>query len=325
MEKFAFILHPLSLQDMEHLSPLMRYIPDPIIEACLKMKKPFKVSHITGIKSPYAEAEGWFIGCPLTAKQMVELPEEFVMDRIIAVTSGNSYTVATAIQGTKQAARMMGKDLKECRAVVVGATGSIGAASVRLLAKEVKHITLVARHMGPLEELAQELIEQNHCEVAVSQDIRTSLQEADIVITVTSALDFLIEPGDLKPGAVVCDVARPRNVSRDVSLKRNDVLVIEGGVINVPGDVDFHFNFGFPPHTSYACMAETMILALDGRYENFSLGRSLDINKINLISQLADKHNFKMAGFRNFERAVSTQHIEEVKHNAQHALAVHGC
>ena len=206
----------------------------------------------------------------------------------IAVTSGNSYTVATAIQGTKQAARMMGKDLKECRAVVVGATGSIGAASV-------------------------------------SQDIRISLQEADIVITVTSALDFLIEPGDLKPGAVVCDVARPRNVSRDVSLKRNDVLVIEGGVINVPGDVDFHFNFGFPPHTSYACMAETMILALDGRYENFSLGRSLDINKINLISQLADKHNFKMAGFRNFERAVSTQHIEEVKHNAQHALAVHGC
>lgn len=83
MEKFAFILHPLSLQDMEHLSPLMRYIPDPVIEACLKMKKPFKVSHITGIKSPYAEAEGWFIGCPLTAKQMVELPEEFVMDRII--------------------------------------------------------------------------------------------------------------------------------------------------------------------------------------------------------------------------------------------------
>ena len=126
---------------------------------------------------------------------------------------------------------MMGKDLKECRAVVVGATGSIGAASVRLLAKEVKHITLVARHMGPLEELAQELIEQNHCEVAVSQDIRTSLQEADIVITVTSALDFLIEPGDLKPGAVVCDVARPRNVSREVSLQRNDVLVIEGGHI----------------------------------------------------------------------------------------------
>ena len=52
MEKFAFIFHPLTLEDMEHLSPVMKYLPDPIIEACLKMKKPFKVSHITGIKSP---------------------------------------------------------------------------------------------------------------------------------------------------------------------------------------------------------------------------------------------------------------------------------
>lgn len=220
---------------------------------------------------------------------------------------------------------MMGKKLSDCRAVVVGATGSIGAASVRLLGKEVKHITLIARHLEPLEELAQELIEQGQCEVVVSQNIHGALHEADIVITVTSALDFLIEPDDLKPGAVVCDVARPRNVSREVSLKRNDVLVIEGGLINVPGNVDFHFDFGFPRGTSYACMAETMILALDKRYENFSLGRNLAIDKINLISQLADKHHFKMSGFRNFERAVSSAHIEEVRHNAQHALAIHGC
>lgn len=361
MEKFAFIFHPLSLQDMEHLSPIMKYIPGSIIEACLKMKKPFKVSHITGIKSPYAEAEGWFVGCPLTAKQMMELPEEFVMDRIIesgkvaqelgakivglgaftsivgdagitvaknldiAVTSGNSYTVATAIQGTKEAVKLMGKNLSDCRAVVVGATGSIGAASVRLLAREVSHITLVARHQQPLEELAQELIRENHCDIAISNDIQSVLKDADIVITVTSALDFLITPRDLKPGAVVCDVARPRNVSRDVSMQRDDVLVIEGGVINIPGDVDFHFNFGFPPRTSYACMAETMILALDGRYENFSLGRNLELEKIKTIESLAAKHNFTLAGFRNFERAVTSEHIIEVRHRAERELAIHGC
>lgn len=360
MEKFAFILHPLTVEDMEHMSRVMRYIPGWLIEAGLKLKKPFAVSHITGVKSPYAEAEGWFIGCPLTARQMVSLPEEFVMDRIIesgkvaqevgarivglgaftsivgdagitvaksldiAVTSGNSYTVATAIQGTKEAVKLMGKELRDSRAVVVGASGSIGAASVRILAREVKHITLVARHKQPLEELAQELITADHCEVAVSDDIHTALRDADIVITVTSALDFLVEPGDLKPGAVVCDVARPRNVSREVSLKRNDVLVIEGGVINIPGDVNFRFNFGFPPHTAYACMSETMILALEGMYENFSLGRNLDLGKINLISALAAKHGFSLAGFRNFERAVSAEHIRKVRQNAETALAVHG-
>ena len=76
MEKFAFIFHPISIKDMEHVSPIMKYIPDRLIEAGLKMKRPFKVSHITGVYSEHAEAEGWFVGIPLTAKQMVELPEE---------------------------------------------------------------------------------------------------------------------------------------------------------------------------------------------------------------------------------------------------------
>ena len=95
-------------------------------------------------------------------------------------------------------------------------------------------------------------------------------------------------------------MARPRNVSREVASKRKDVLVIEGGVIKVPGNVDFHFDFGFPPQTSFACMAETMILALEKRYENFTLGRKLTIEQIDTISQLARKHDFSLAGFRNF-------------------------
>ncbi|MCD8199162.1 MAG: shikimate dehydrogenase [Phascolarctobacterium sp.] len=361
MEKFAFILHPLSAGDMGLVSPFLKYVPEKMLEACLKKKKSFKVSHITGVKSPYAEAEGWFVGCPLTARQMLELPEEFVIDRIIeaghiaedlgakivglgaftsivgdagitvakhlniAVTSGNSYTVATAVQGTKVAAVMMGKSLDNCHLAVVGASGSIGAAVVRLLAGEVPHITLVARKLAPLENLAQDIIAKEQCRVDVTSDVHGSLKKADIVIAVTSAIDFLISPEDLKPGAVVCDVARPRNVSREVSVKRRDVLVIEGGVINVPGNVDFHFNFGFPPRTAYACMAETMILALESRYENFSLGRNLDVNKIKLIAKLAEKHDFRLAGFRNFERAVTEEEIAFVKHSALETLAAHNC
>lgn len=56
MEKFAFIIHPLSIHDMAHVSPVLKFIPDSWLESALKLKKPFQVSHITGIKSPYAEA-----------------------------------------------------------------------------------------------------------------------------------------------------------------------------------------------------------------------------------------------------------------------------
>ena len=276
----------------------------------------------------HAEAEGWFVGCPLTAKQMVELPEEFVIDRIvetgkiaeelgakilglgaftsivgdagvtiaerlnIAVTSGNSYTVATALEGTREAARLMGKDLRDAEVAIVG-------------------------RIAPLEELAQELNGHGAATFSVSSDVKSCLHKADVVIAVTSAVDFIIDPADLKSGAVVCDVARPRNVSRNVSAQRNDVLVIEGGVIHVPGNVDFHFNFGFPPQTCFACMAETMILALEGRYENFTLGRNLVPSQIDTISGLAKKHGFTLAGFRNFEHAVTKEMIESIRENVK--------
>lgn len=351
MEKFAFMLHPLSLGDMRKVSPLIKYVPGSLLEWGLQHKKPFTVSHITGVQSAYAEAEGWFVGCPLTARQMLELPEEFVMDRIIetgkiaeelgakilglgaftsivgdagitvaknlhiAVTSGNSYTVATALQGTREAARLMGKDLRDAEVAIIGASGSIGAACARILSREVRHISLVARQTAPLDALAQELNGQGAATFTVSSDTRKSLRQAEVVIAVTSAVDCIIDPADLRSGAVVCDVARPRNVSREVSALRKDVLVIEGGVIHVPGHVDFHFNFGFPPGMSYACMAETMILALEGRYENFTLGRSLPISRVDEIARLAEKHGFTLAGFRNFEQAVTMESIEQIRRN----------
>jgi hypothetical protein len=60
-------------------------------------------------------------------------------------------------------------------------------------------------------------------------------------------------------------------------------------------------------------MAETMILALEKRYENFSLGRDLTVKQIETIEQLAAKHGFRLAGFRSFERAVTAAEIESVK------------
>ena len=229
MEKFAFVLHPLSLEDMQMVSPFVRYVPDFLLEYILQKKKPSEVSHITGVKSPYAEAEGWFVGCPLTAKQMMELPEEFVIDRIvetgkvaeelgakilglgaftsivgdagitiaerlnIAVTSGNSYTVATALEGTREAARLMGKDLRDAEVAIIGASGSIGSACTRILSREVRHINLVARRIGPLEDLAQELNGHGQATFSVSSDVKRSLHKADVVIAVTSAVDFIID------------------------------------------------------------------------------------------------------------------------------------
>lgn len=115
----------------------------------------------------------------------------------------------------------------------------------------------------------------------------------------------------------MCDVSRPRDVSRQVVEERDDVLVIEGGMVEVPGDVDFGFDFGFPPRMAYACMAETMTLALEGRYESYTLGRNITVEQVMEIARLAEKHGFRLGGFRSFERAVTDEYIERIKENAR--------
>lgn len=353
MEKFGFIIHPFAAKDVGRKYSLAKQLPDVIIETALKYAPPFKVSHISGIESACSQAEGWFVCCPLTTRQMMELPEPFVINRIIqagkvaekcgakivglgaftsvvgdagitiaknlniAVTSGNSYTVATALQGTQEAAKLMGIDFPTANIVVLGATGSIGAACAQILSRQVKYLTLVARNEGKLVKLASQIFRDAGLAVRTTANTKAALENADIVIAVTSAIDTIIDAADLKPGVVVCDVARPRSVSKAVAEKRNDVLVIEGGVVEVPGDVEFNFNFGFPLRTAYACMAETMILALEGRYENFTLGRDLTTKQIEKITQLAAKHGFKLAGFRSFERAITLEEIQQIRENAE--------
>lgn len=353
MGNFAFIIHPIELDDVFRKLKFMRNWPVPLVETVVRALPPFKVSEISGIKSQYAETSGYFVTCPLTSKQMVTLPEDVVVRKIIkagkvaeklgakivglgamtsvvgdagitvaknldiAVTTGNSYTVATALQGTKKAAALMGLDLSRAEVLVVGATGAIGSVCARILARDARFLTLLARDKQKLDSLASRILSETGLAAKVTSDIKSAVQRADIIIAVTGSAEAVIDVTDLKPGAVVCDVARPRDVSKRCAELRNDVLVIEGGVVDIPGEVDFGFNFGFPPRTSYACMAETILLSLEERYEPFTLGRDLSVAQVDEISRIADKHGFTLSGFRSFERAVTEAEIAAVRLNAE--------
>jgi hypothetical protein len=63
-------------------------------------------------------------------------------------------------------------------------------------------------------------------------------------------------------------------------------------------------------------MSETMILALEGRYESYTLGRDVSVGQVEQISSLASKHGFKLAGFRSFERAVTDEQIAQIRKRA---------
>jgi predicted amino acid dehydrogenase len=207
--------------------------------------------------------------------------------------------------------------LKNATAAVVGATGAIGQVCAELLAGEVGRLLLVGRRADALEGLRARLRLRASAELVASTNM-DSLCEAQLILTVTSAIHEVIQPEHLQPGSVVCDVARPRDVSAMVAAVRDDILVIDGGMVDVPGPVDFHFNFGFPPGKAYACMAETMALALEGRFEDYTLGKQISRPRVEEIAAIAHKHGFRVSGFRSFEKEVTQDQIEAVRRNARH-------
>lgn len=367
MERFAFIIHPIDVRtDVARKFPVAAHFPDEVVAGVLRYTAPFAVAHIIGIRSlTGVQAEGWFIGCPLGPRQLLGLPPEQVYKKLeaccriaqecgakivglgaltsvagdggitlaqrvpLAVTTGNSYTVATAVEGAQRAALLMDTPIDEAHVAIVGAAGSIGRTCALLMAPDARRLTLIGRQVEKLEPVAREAAAVN-ARVAVTSDVADGLRDADVVITVTSSADAVIEPEHLKRGAVVCDVARPRDVSARVAKERRDVLVIEGGVVAVPGDMRLpktdktgrerpgagEFSFGFPPGAAYACMSETMMLALEGRYESFTLGKTVSVEQVRETQRLAARHGFKLAGFRSFEREVSEETIAAVRRAA---------
>jgi fatty aldehyde-generating acyl-ACP reductase len=346
--KFAFILHPLDMGAITRKYKFAEKVPDKLVAWTLKHKKPWALSEITGVMSRTGQqAVGWFIAVPLLPSQILDLKEKYVVKKIIkgcevaeelgarivglgaftalvggggkdiadashiAVTTGNTYTVATAIEGARKAAAVMEIDLATATVAVIGATGSIGKIAAHIMSQEAGTTILVGRDLGRLETARAEINTVN--ELLITTDISDAVRQADVIISATSAVEEIVDPEDIKPGAVVCDVARPRDVAEAVAESRDDVLVIDGGVVQVPGSVDFHFDFGLPAGQSLACMAETMILALEGRYEDYTIGKNITVSQVTEMAEMAERHGFKLAGFRSFERALTEETIAATK------------
>jgi predicted amino acid dehydrogenase len=184
------------------------------------------------------------------------------------------------------------------------------------MAGEAARTWLIARDEKKLEALRDRLEVRARSELCVSTKMDV-LKEAQLILTVTSSIHDVIQPEHLLPGSVVCDVARPRDVSAMVAAVRDDILVIDGGMVDVPGPVNFNFDFGFPEGKAYACMAETIALALEGRFEDYTVGRDITLERVREVTAIAERHGFRMSGFRSFEREVTEEQIEAVRRNAR--------
>lgn len=325
---FGFVVHPPTLRYVRRAIPTMRYLPDALVVSLIKYQKPYLISRVRNVGSVLGpEVQGFFVVCPLLPRQMLELDTDFVLDRIvgagkiaerlgagilglggytsivgdkgysvasrlsIAVTSGSAMTAWSAVEAIRRLAGQHGVDPARSTLAVIGASGSIGSLCTKVLSASVRKVIINARHQDKLERLRDELMQSCSAEVLVEMDAHKAVSAANLIITTTSAPDALFTPEELRPGSIVADVSIPKNIS-EVEHSRNDVTVVDGGRVKLPGKPEFSVDIGLSRGVVYACMAETMVLALEGRLESFSLGDDISPAKVDEIGRIGRKHGF---------------------------------
>ena len=206
--------------------------------------------------------------------------------------------------------------------MVVGATGAIGSVCARLMAKAAEEVYLVSPETAKLLALKESILRETpDARLFLAARADKDIAAMDMIVTATSgAGKKVLDIMQVKPGCVITDVARPLDLPAQEVAKRPDVLVIESGEIQLPGDVHMK-NIGLPKGVAYACLAETIVLALEGRFENFTVGRAIEWEKVREISQLGLKHGMKLAAISGVNGPFSDADIERVREKALAARA----
>jgi predicted amino acid dehydrogenase len=147
--------------------------------------------------------------------------------------------------------------------------------------------------------------------LAWTTDRAAALADADIVLVATSSETTLVDPRELRPGTLVCDVARPPNVAH-ADLRTSGVLVFDGGLVRPPAAIDLGPFQTLPADLCWGCLGETMLLALAREERDFSIGSKLSLAGADHVALLADRHGFVPAPAQWYGKTLETAQIDRV-------------
>ncbi|MGH9346496.1 MAG: aminotransferase class III-fold pyridoxal phosphate-dependent enzyme [Vicinamibacterales bacterium] len=216
----------------------------------------------------------------------------------IGLTTGNALTVGMGIRALTRAASLAGIELESAALAVVGATGNIAQAYALSMAPAVRRLVLVTRPgcTGRCRTLAARLRDVAPCTELHVTDSLDVLRTCPLIVSASNAPEPVVYLRHLGPHpTVICDVSLPSDVAEEVTAGRGDVVVLNGGVVRLPCDPDLVIP-GLPlaPGHVYACLAETLLMGLDGITSHGSYG-PLTPECVEWALALADKHGFALA------------------------------
>lgn len=380
--KFAFLIHYTEQEDICRSDPSFAQFTDAELanwRDWIKQFGPGVARVIPTVRSKSgASAEGWILSVPMLPEDMqgdgrklaakmvrdgvdlalangasrvglgaftsiVTRGGDMVTGRGVPITSGNTLTTISAVQGIEAMAQRSGIDMGAAHVVVVGASGAIGRLASLMLARQAGRVTLVgnpanpfsprlltrvadevcgtllsgsgqlftkrgmlqqrisstARHLslenGEMKGLAERVRavwrgQGGDCPLEWNVPVEDALTDADIVLVATSSVFSVVDPAQLRPGTLVCDVAKPRNVA---AKDADGVLVFDGGLVQPPFEIDLGPFQTLSPNLCWGCLGETMLLSLAGEARDYSIGPQLSLADADHLARLAAHHGFE--------------------------------
>ncbi|MFC1632403.1 hypothetical protein ACFL2I_07595 [Candidatus Omnitrophota bacterium] len=246
----------------------------------------------------------------------------------VGFSTGHAYTIGNILEMIDNTVEKVGLEINEATIAVLGAAGSIGSGCVKLLAprkpKSVILIDLNSFNAQQNLELLNRTIKQKSPDTRVKFSAKLSdMRTADIVIVATNSPTSLIAAEHLKPGAILIDDSFPKNASQELLSQRDDIILLEGGIMQLPKGLDIFFARNMPdlmdaPLTrvisckqTYGCFAEILVLALFGHRGNYGLGYS-DPELAEKIISRSREAGFSLAPAQCFDRAVEEKRFRRI-------------
>jgi predicted amino acid dehydrogenase len=219
----------------------------------------------------------------------------------ITITNGGAYTAGTvkiAIPQVLQRLRERGVEPSRATAAVVGANGVVGFGICRSIAGHVGRLIMVGTDQERLDR-SREVLQRRFPAAVIGATTRNeALRDAHVIFSATSAPGPVIFSEHVRSGCVIFDLGRPPDVDEGVRGVPG-VEVVPGGVVRLPGDPRGQIDFGYGPGLVPACLAETVIIALDGCHERASLGDRTKTEHIEYFIERGAAIGFVVQGMRS--------------------------
>lgn len=345
---FAFIAHPLVLEDLSRQYPNLVGANKEFLKFVSKYLWPVTGSNITGFRNNQGkELKGIVLFCPMSTRLLV-LRRKSAIRKIIRLTkiaeklqvrmvglgafipivthdgkilakksnlnmtTGTAFSSIIATTNAITLASSCGIDFKNSTVAVVGAGGSVGSICSRLLLDHFNTLVLIDKSKESLDSLLSGgyLKGVSNKTVYVSTKVET-VKHASLVIVATNSPGIIVRSDHIKPGALIVDAAQPRNVSAKIPFIRKDVIVVESGIAEIKG-LNTNFQFDLKSYSEvYSCLAEVLILLWLG-IRGQQVG-SFDMSYVYALKEAAIKIGIEIPRFRNRAGYVTDNDISHMK------------